>query len=81
MAFELVGHGPEATGGAHGWAMRPGLDAKCSRCGDYISLDPGTTEGCSCGALFKDNDAYRLGSRFGDEAIAIYRVSGADEPR
>ena len=81
MAFELVGHGPAATGGGPGWAMRPDLYAKCLRCGDYVSLDPSTTDGCSCGALFRDSDAYRLGSPFGDDAIAVYRVSGPDEPR
>jgi len=71
--YELIGHGPSATGAPTGWSMRPALLAECPRCRELLSLDPTETATCSCGALHKDSDAGRFGSTFGDDRIAIYR--------
>lgn len=71
--YELIGHGPDATGATAGWSMRADLFAKCPRCGDLLSLDPRETASCSCGAVHKDADAGRFSSTFGDDSIAIYR--------
>ena len=71
--YVLLGHGPAATGSAVGWNMRDDLFARCSRCGDLMSLDPTETRMCSCGSLSKDADAGRFGSALGDDSIAIYR--------
>lgn len=70
--YELLGHGPSATGSGRGWVMRPDLYARCSRCGDLMSMDPNETVSCRCGSLFKD-DIGRFGSSLGDSSIAIYR--------
>ena len=71
--YTYLGNGPAATGGGSGWAMRSDLFARCIRCGSYVSLDPTEYGECQCGALHKDVDAGRFGSRLGDEAIEIYR--------
>ena len=73
--LELVGHGPEATGSGPGggWWMRPELCFRCGDCGGFVGSDPTVTEQCGCGALTKDGDAGRIGSRHGDASIAVYR--------
>lgn len=71
--YELLGHGPSATGPGTGWRMRADLFAKCVDCGDMLSLDPNETARCSCGSLSKDADTGRFGSIVGDGGIAIYR--------
>jgi hypothetical protein len=72
--YELLGHGPSATGPGPGCRMRADLSAKCLRCGDMVSLDPDETATFSCGGISKDADAGRFGSSVGDEGIAIYRL-------
>ena len=71
----LLGHGPEATGSGPGggWWMRRELWFGCGGCGGLVSGDPAVSEACRCGALSKDGDAGRIGSRHGDPAIAVYR--------
>jgi len=71
--YELVGHGPSATGSGLGWNMRADLVAKCPRCAGMLSLDPALSASCPCGDLYKDSDAGRFGSSFGDEAIEVFR--------
>jgi hypothetical protein len=71
--YEFAGHGPSATGSGRGWSMRADLFAKCPRCGAMLSLDPAPSANCPCGSLYKDADAGRFGSSFGDEAIEIFR--------
>lgn len=71
--YELIGHGPGATGAPTGWSMRPDLLAQCPRCREFLSLDPSETASCSCGSLQKDSDVGRFGTTFGDDRIAIYR--------
>jgi hypothetical protein len=71
--LELLGHGPAATGAGGGWWLGGGLLFRCVACGDFLSDDPGEGGRCACGAMSKDPDAGRLGSRLGDAAIAVYR--------
>jgi hypothetical protein len=71
--YEYLGNGPEATGDEAGWTMRDDLYARCTGCGNLMSLAPIQYSGCSCGALYKDPDAGRFGSVLGDAAIEIYR--------
>ena len=71
--YEYLGYGPEATGSEAGWSMRDDLYARCTRCGNLISLDPMKYGDCPCGALHKDPDAGRFGSTLGDAAVEIYR--------
>ena len=73
--FEYLGDGPKATGSGLGWRMSALLAARCTSCDYYMSLDADTTDSCTCGALHKDADAGRFGSRLGDQAIEIYRRS------
>jgi len=73
--FEYLGNGPKATGSGLGWRMSALLAARCTSCDYYMSLDADTTDSCTCGALHKDADAGRFGSRLGDQAIEIYRRS------
>ena len=70
--YELLGHGPSATGPGPGWRMRADLFAKCLLCGEMVSLDPDETATCSCGSISKDADAGRFSSSVGD-GLAIYR--------
>ena len=65
--------GPAATGGTTGWAMRPNLFFRCTRCGYFMSADPMTYDTCFCGDLHKDAAAGRFGSMRGDAAIEVYR--------
>jgi hypothetical protein len=58
--------------------MRSELFARCTRCGDFVSLDPHETASCSCGALFTDSDAARFGSTLGDSRVEVYRPN--DKP-
>ena len=53
--------------------MRRGLWFRCTACGSFLSAAPGEGGSCVCGAMTKDPDAGRLGSRLGDDAIAVYR--------
>jgi hypothetical protein len=71
--FEYLGNGPAVTGDGPGWSMRADLYARCTRCGEMMSLSPDAYAQCRCGALHKDPDAGRFGSSLGDAAIAIYR--------
>jgi hypothetical protein len=73
QGYQLLGHGPAATGPGPGWSMSPELSAQCPECRDLVLLDPTKTISCSCGGLTKDADAGRFGSRRGDAAIAVYR--------
>lgn len=68
--YRFLGWGPTATGVAIGWAMRPDLFGRCSRCGDLVSLDPKLDETCRCGRLTKEPG--RFGSADGNGSIAIY---------
>ena len=70
--YELLGHGPSATGPGPGWRMRADLFAKRLLCGEMVSLDPDETATCSCGSISKDADAGRFSSSVGD-GLAIYR--------
>ena len=62
--YEHLGNGPEATGNGTGWTMRNDLYARCTRCGNLISLDPTEYGDCTCGALHDGGRLYRRrGSR------------------
>lgn len=71
--LELLGHGPDATGGGGGWRMATELVFRCTACGTDVSADPNESGRCACGALSKDAAVGRIGSRLGDHAIAVYR--------
>ena len=72
-ALELLGHGPAATGPGGGWSMAADLMFQCTACEGFLPADPTESGRCACGAMSKDADAGRLGSRLGDQAIAVYR--------
>lgn len=65
----LLGYGPIDGG----WPMRADIVFECTRCKGQLSGDPTVSGQCACGAMSKDADAGRLGSRHGDLAIAVYR--------
>ena len=71
--FVYLGNGPEATGPRLGWEMSPCLYLKCVLCGYLMVLVPTTYDVCFCGALHKDKDAGRVGSKLCDDAIEVYR--------
>ena len=71
--FEFLGRGPAATGSETGWRMRADLFAKCPQCDAMLSLDPAESASCPCKGLYKDADAGRFGSSFGDERIEVFR--------
>lgn len=71
--LELLGHGPSATGGGGGWRMAKELVFQCTACGGFLAADPAESGRCACGALSVDADAGRIGSRLGDQSIAVYR--------
>lgn len=71
--LELLGHGPGATGSGGGWRMAKELVFQCTACGSFLEADPAESGRCTCGALSMDADAGRIGSRLGDQAIAVYR--------
>jgi hypothetical protein len=70
--YDYLGSGPSATSGEPGSTMRGDLYARCTRCGDLLSLEPADGGQCACCALCKDPDAGRFGSTLGDAAIEIY---------
>lgn len=73
--FHQIGYGPSATSdGGEGWRMSAELCLHCRECGYLMSADPATGDACFCGALYKDVDAGRVGSQFGDDAIAVYEI-------
>ena len=74
LRMEFLGNGPKATGGTTGWAMKPWLYFRCTRCGYYMAADPETYDECFCGDLAKDAAAGRIGSTQGDAAIEVYRA-------
>jgi len=53
--------------------MRADLFAKCPQCDAMLSLDPAESASCPCKGLYKDADAGRFGSSFGDERIEVFR--------
>lgn len=70
-----IGNGPTATG-TYGWRMGTGMHFfKCIQCGYFMDDDPDTYDECYCGALFRDADAGRFGSRLGDDAIEVYSAT------
>ena len=73
LGYEYLGNGPAATGDGTGWSMSAEVAARCGQCGDFVSLDPTEYGECRCGAIHKDPDVGRFGSKLGDAAIEIYR--------
>ncbi|MGI8469569.1 MAG: hypothetical protein ACR2N3_14070 [Pyrinomonadaceae bacterium] len=72
--FTYLGNGPQATSG-FGWVMSANLYFKCVGCEYMMSGDSRKSDNCFCGAMSKDVDYGRFGSRFGDEKIEVYRIS------
>ena len=78
--LEYLGNGPDAMqptesrGRGRGWLMGEQLVFKCTRCGYTMSADMNSYDSCWCGAMDKDPDYGRFGSRLGDAAIEVYRT-------
>jgi hypothetical protein len=70
----FVGRGPSATGPGPGWTLGPSLFLRCGACDYFIPAASNESDACYCGALYKDADSGRLGSRLGDDAIKVYRA-------
>ena len=72
--LHYLGNGPAATGGERGWNMSRELYFRCVQCDYLMQADPSTYDDCFCGAMYKDADAGRFGSQFGDSQIEVYRL-------
>lgn len=72
--FQYIGNGPSATGANAGWAMSGNLYFRCICCGYMMKAITKKNERCDCGNLYKDCDAGRFGSNFGDENIEVYKL-------
>ena len=68
MSYEYLRTGPD-----DGWHMSSELYARCPKCGFYMSLDPGKSESCPCGNMYKDCGDGRFGAYTGDASIKIYK--------
>ena len=73
LGYRFLGWGPRATAPGGGWHVAKDYFARCGRCGDLMLLWADQSEQCSCGALYKDVEAGRFGSKDGDDSIAIYQ--------
>lgn len=74
--YRFLGRGPSATGAMDGgWARSADLFFRCAACGDLMCSTQRSYYSCRCSAMYVDADAFRFGSRHGDENILVYRKS------
>lgn len=68
----FLGWGPGATSGPSRWRA---IDyfGRCGACGALLRIWDDKSEQCTCGRLYKDVEAGRVGSSDGAETIAVYR--------
>lgn len=57
-----------------GYPAGEALFYECGVCGDVLNSEPPDSEVCTCGNLYIDVDAGRMGSRRGDEALTLLRA-------
>lgn len=79
--LEYLGNGPAATGAGGGWAMDRDLCFRRTECAYLMMGDPFAYDECYCGALHRDVDAARFGSRLGDDGIEVYRARPTNRSR
>ena len=76
--YKYLGNGHHATRthavpNPSGWQMSEDIYFRCIDCGYLMNGNPQNDDNCPCGKLYKDSSYGRLGSKLGDEAIAVYR--------
>ena len=71
--YEYLGNGCKATGADAGWKMSVDLYFRCIECSYLMNGDPLKDDSCLCGSLHKDLGYGRFGSKYGDDAIEVYK--------
>jgi len=70
--FVYKGRGPNATGNNSSWNRKNELYFVCANCGSMMHSKTNSYFTCECGAMHYDLDAFRFGSKYGDENILVY---------
>ena len=59
---------------AAGYPVGETIFYECSICRDVLPSEPPDSENCTCGNLYIDIDAGRMGARRGDETLTLLRA-------